>query len=320
LRQIGTIADENQARLFSDYLLTLGITTRVDKAADGSVIWVHREEKVDQAKAELQAFRGDPTGAKYRVGSSAKAVRREMERKEREHRRNTIDVRSQWTYRPLRRCRVTYLLLGTSVLLTLATSFGQGIPGIRDKLYFASYHIVQGGERDSNLKGLYLHDMGSVQIASNPVRDLRRGEIWRLVTPIFLHMNWIHLLLNMFWLYDLGGAIELRRGTARYAALVLVSAVISNAGQYYYQHNPLFGGMSGVVYAFFGYVWMKSQYEPELGLRLRRDTVVLMLIWLFYCLSPAMTFARVANGAHFVGLFVGILVGIAPHLLQTGRR
>ena len=49
MRQIGTIADETDARTFADYLLTLGITTRLDPLPDGWAVWVHKEDLVPQA-------------------------------------------------------------------------------------------------------------------------------------------------------------------------------------------------------------------------------------------------------------------------------
>ncbi len=99
------------------------------------------------------------------------------------------------------------------------------------------------------------------------------------MTPIFLHFGLIHLLFNMVFLYQLGGMIEARRGPWRYLLLGLVCAVLSNIAQYglstigwedgrfVVQMPGLFGGMSGVLYGLFGYIWMKSRYEPALGLR-----------------------------------------------------
>jgi GlpG protein len=317
LRQIGTITDETRAKVLADHLLTLGITTRIDATPAGWLVWVHREDKVDQSRAELDAFLKNPDDPKYHAAEiNARALRREAERKQREHERNTIHLRGNWTHRPFHRCRITYFLLGASILITVLTSFGQTNSRLLQRLTFASPHMVALDDGQRPTEGYV--DIVSHRVMSDPLADLRRGEIWRPITPIFLHFGAMHLLFNMLWLYDVGGTIELRRGPWRYAALVLGAAVLSNLGQYVFTRSPLFGGMSGVDYAFFGYVWMKDQYEPELGMRLRPDTIVLMLIWLGLGMIGAIP--HVANGAHVVGLVVGIVAGIGPHLLSYVRR
>ena len=70
-----------------------------------------------------------------------------------------------------------------------------------------------------------------------------------------------------------------------------------------------FGGMSGVVYALFGYVWMKGRYEPEQGMILHPSTVQTMLLWLVLCMTGFL--GNIANAAHVVGLVAGILFGLA---------
>ena len=110
----------------------------------------------------------------------------------------------------------------------------------------------------------------------------------------------------MLWLYDLGSMIEGREGTTRMASLVLVTAALSNLGQYY-ATNPFFGGMSGVVYGLLGYVWMKGKFDPASGLYLHPQTVTMMLIWFFLCWTPFIP--HVANICHGVGLLVGLTWG-----------
>ena len=142
---------------------------------------------------------------------------------------------------------------------------------------------------------------------------IERGEIWRLITPIFLHFHTYHIAFNMFALQQAGTLIEYRRGTKTLAVLVLLSAVASNVGQYIYslnfeQYTVPFGGMSGVVYALFGYIWMKGRVQPEDRMILHPNSVRMMLVWLAIGFTG---WLHMANGAHVFGLIVGILYGLA---------
>ena len=103
--------------------------------------------------------------------------------------------------------------------------------------------------------------------------------------------------------------IEVRQGTVKLAALVVVLGVASNIGQYLLA-GPGFGGMSGVLYGLFGYIWLRSQCDPDSGLGLSTTTVWLLVIWFFLCLSGYM--GNVANGTHVVGFILGMIWGAAP--------
>jgi GlpG protein len=138
---------------------------------------------------------------------------------------------------------------------------------------------------------------------------VRSGEIWRLITPIFIHFGPTHLLFNMLVLYDLGRLIEKAQGTKRLALLVVVIGVGSNIGQYLIG-GPGFGGMSGVLYGMVGYIWLRSQCDPASGLMISPMTLGVMLVWFFLCLFGIIP--GVANGTHAIGLVMGIIWGGFP--------
>jgi GlpG protein len=83
-------------------------------------------------------------------------------------------------------------------------------------------------------------------------------------------------------------------------------AVTSNVAQYM-TGSLRFGGMSGVVYGLFGYIWMKSRYQPGSGFYMPPNTVILMLGWFVLCTTGWI--GPVANAAHGVGLVVGAIAG-----------
>jgi len=311
MRQIATLPDGNQAQSLADFLLTLHINTRLDHEAEGWALWVCDEDKVAQAHQELDAFLRAPTDPRYTVAHrTATVLRQEEDRQEEEYRQRQADLREKMTNPAHGGRRVTTALIFASILVAVVTQFGE-------KPEMNRYFTITNYD-PKNLTTLTLP------------QQLATGEVWRLITPIFLHYGMIHLLFNMIWLATFGSQIELSRGPWKFLGLVLLIAVLSNLGQYYigniswqpglrwtFNPDPRFGGMSGVVYGLFGYIWMKTRYDSEMGIYVDPSTVAILIGWFFLCMTPLI--GHVANVAHAVGLLVGMAVGIAPLLWRVGR-
>lgn len=297
MRQIGTLPLHLDPRVFSDHLLTMGVTTRVDQRPDGWAIWVHHEDKIPQAKQELDSYLENPTDPRYQGAvRSAQTIRRETEILDRRYRKNVRDVAGEWNHPPLNRRPLTTALIAISVVVfLLENSPYRGIT--LNTLTFSKIVVDEFGRP---------HSLGFDSIL--------HGEVWRLITPIFIHFGILHILFNMWMLWQLGLLVEYRRGTKALAVLVLVTAIASNVGQFAYNLSDgpsfsMFGGMSGVVYGIFGYVWMKGRQEPEQGMILDPRTVQIMLFWLVLCFTGAV--GNIANAAHVVGMLAGIMLGLA---------
>lgn len=54
------------------------------------------------------------------------------------------------------------------------------------------------------------------------------SELWRLVTPIFIHIGWQHFLFNIFALYIVGQIAEQIWGSWRFLILYILSGVMGN--------------------------------------------------------------------------------------------
>ncbi len=297
LRQIGTLPRNLDSQIFGDHLLALGMKARFDEQPDGWLVWIYNEDQLAGARAELEAYVRQPDDPRFGEGArTAEEVRRNEAKLEKVYRKNFREVTDLWAGLQLRRRPLTMALVIVSVVVFLLQQLSLGSVVV-SSLMFTTAHLDPG-------RGWL----------SNGLDPILAGEVWRLVTPIFLHFSIMHILFNIWAVIVEGTMIESCRGTFRLAVLVLVAAVLSNLGQHFYtaQADPgkfhLFGGLSGVVYALFGYLWMKGQYEPEQGMILHPNTITTMLFWLVLCMTGWV--GSIANAAHVVGLVVGVAFGV----------
>ncbi len=301
MRLIGHLPSETSATTFSDYLYVQGITNEVEAEKEGWAIWIHSEDECSKAKEMLTAFLGNPADPRYRKRAAlAREMRVQAAEKEEEAESRILD-RAQ-VFRatmPYGVGLLTIVLIGLSLAVQLMRDGGYD-ESVHRELLITSVRIE--GEGFGFYKGL---------------PEIARGEFWRLFTPVLVHGGWVHLLLNMMWLLDLGSMIEGRQSTGRLGCLVLVIGVLSNLGQYYSTGNPVFYGMSGVVYGLLGYVWMKGKFDPSSGLYLHPHTVAMMLIWFVVCLTGVV--GHIANTAHAVGLGLGVFWGFLASLSAIRR-
>ena len=138
------------------------------------------------------------------------------------------------------------------------------------------------------------------------------GQYWRLVTPVFLHFGWMHIVFNCLWLWELGGRVEQVLGHFNMFMLFLVIAVVSNATQFAFDGVSLFGGMSGVVYGLLGFSWVAPHLQPLWRIQPSRGIMILMIGWLLACMLgvvEVLGFGAIANAAHVGGLLCGAALG-----------
>jgi len=289
---IGTISDERAARRFGDALLVQGIANEVEPgAASGWAVWVKSDDEVVRASEFLRLYAGNPADAAFNdVSEQAAKVRAMAEADLERYRRRVKDSGKIFpSVRGHRFGPFTYSLIFLCIVVFLFMKMGDDTEAVR-KLFFSEFeHRGTWWER----------------LIFAP--EVRAGEVWRLVTPIFLHFSLVHILFNMMWMADLGSMIERRVSTWLLLRLVLGLAIGSNLVQYAVTGHPAFGGMSGVVYGLVGYIWMRGKFDPACGLFLNKQTVVMSLIWFVVCLVGLIP--NVANGAHGGGLILGMAWG-----------
>jgi GlpG protein len=298
MRQIGHLETESAARTFSDYLFVQGIKNQIEVEKEhGWAVWVHAEEEMERARQLLADYRAKPIDPKFQHAKKVATKLKEQEEKALAACQKKIQTRRH-LFRPLTSYGfgpLTFALIFISVVVFILSKMGEDKGSIMS-LFITSFDIT----------GDYIRWEPGLQ-------EIRRGEIWRLFTPMFIHFGPIHILFNMLWLRDLGSMIEARQSTWHLAILALAIGTCSDVAQFFVS-GPDFGGMSGVVYGLLGYIWMRGKFDPASGLFMHKSTVTMMIVWFFLCFTPLL--GHIANTAHAVGLGMGMAWGYLSSLIR----
>lgn len=287
MRHIGHLPDENQGKAFGDFLVTKSIRNEIETEPDGSaLIWIVEDDQLAEAQGWLEKFRANPANAEFRGVATLAAKTRKAEAEEQaKYQRRVRSRKSLFVkFGGYGVGVLTYALIGICIVVAIYSHLGENRE-LLDKLFISDPNQTATG---------FLPDV------------FQHGEFWRLLTPIFIHFGLIHILFNTMWLYQLGSMIESRQSSLQLLLLVVVTGIISNVAQYVVG-GPQFGGMSGVVYALAGYIWIRGKYDRASGLFLPQQSVTILLVWLAVCFTGMV--GSVANFAHLGGLVSGMAIG-----------
>ena len=302
MRQIGSFDKAQNAKRLADFLITQGITAHAEAEKDLWSIWVREEDHLDRARDEFENFKRMPDDPRYASASSkAQSIRDAEAHRRAQARRNTIEMRNQWKGGAMsaRRCPAVMALIATSIVVAVLTQ----VKFDQNNIW---YRRLQTRDPQSQL-------VKTSDGHLDPFADIKRGQVWRVVTPIFLHGSLLHLVCNMYWLWFLGGQFEHLRCSFRLVLFVLGAAAVSMLAEVAIDPYVLAGGMSGVNYGIFGYVWIRWRFAPEEGFQLSQFTVYFMIAWFFICFFMP---AGIANAAHAFGFAYGIALGYIPIMFR----
>ncbi len=314
MRSIGEISNESDAKLFGDYLYVEGIDNDIDEENGEWTVWVHDDDQLDSASAALKKFRKDPTATIYREqAGKADRLRRTEEEEADRARKRQVDVRTQvFNTTSLSTPHLTLFLIGVSVI-----AFFMDLQSTHPNYLKISNYGPTQRIRTTNLntgevvreetKSAFLSEItGQKILEESEYQIVGRGQVWRLITPILLHFGLMHILFNMYMLYILGGLLEGRLGLSYMLAFLIITAVFSNLGQYIIS-GPHFGGMSGVNYGLFGYLWIRGKNDHGFGIQLDQSTITVLMVWFVLCFTGLL--GPIANAAHTLGLMTGAAWG-----------
>lgn len=135
------------------------------------------------------------------------------------------------------------------------------------------------------------------------------GQVYRLLTAVFLHFGIAHLFNNMLLLLFMGELLEKRLGKFRFALFYLLCGIAGNVLTLYFETNTgsysVSAGASGAVFGVLGgLVFLLIARRGTYGYLNVRS----MLFFIAYSLYSGHVSGGVNNVAHIGGLICGFLL------------
>lgn len=156
-------------------------------------------------------------------------------------------------------------------------------------------------------------------VKSNAAID--QGEVWRFITPIFIHIGLLHLFFNSYALWIVGPQVEKLYGSERFAVLYLLTGVAGVFGSYFYHPQANSAGASGAIFGLFGVLLVFGiRYRHSIPPFFKRAVGTGVLPVIAINLFIGFTIPGIDNSAHISGLVAGaVLAALVPYLRPGGQ-
>ncbi len=159
-------------------------------------------------------------------------------------------------------------------------------------------------------KNFFMFDVNTlVKLGANNLLLVQQGQIWRLFTCAFLHVGFIHLIVNMYSLLVIGTQVETFIGKYKMLFIYLVSIITASLLSLVFAENSIVSvGASGAIFGLMGaLLYFGYHYRLYLSNAIRYQIVPIILLNLLIGFS----LSGIDNAAHIGGLIGGYLAAMA---------
>jgi membrane associated rhomboid family serine protease len=163
-------------------------------------------------------------------------------------------------------------------------------------------------------------------------------EWWRFVTPIFLHGNIAHLLMNMYGLWVIGPYVERLYGSAKFVFFWVATGIAGVVASYlsvqpnmhssspigrfiFKAHDSISVGASGALFGLIGVLFVFGiKFRRELPEGFKRAFGTGMLPTILLNIAIGFMIPVIDNAAHLGGLIAGASLALVVGYKRPGER
>jgi rhomboid protease GluP len=173
-------------------------------------------------------------------------------------------------------------------------------------LFVFVLELLAGAPRDPQA----LVEMGAIMKGV-----IHRGDYWRLVAAMFLHGGFMHLVLNMWALWQIGGIFETLFGSTRFLLTYFAAGVTASLVSSILIPPWTPGvGASGAIFGIIGALIIALRRSPQWSRKEWSGALAKQLaMWAGINIVIGFTMPGIDNAAHIGGFVAGIVLGLVPH-------
>lgn len=150
--------------------------------------------------------------------------------------------------------------------------------------------------------------------------QILRGELWRLITPVFLHASLTHIAFNMYGLIRFGPPLERYYGHGRFLVLFLLSGFSGNVASFILTPVPSLGSSTAIFGLLGAEMVFLYQNRKLFGKQVQADLLNLFILAGYNLLTGFVAASLIDNWGHVGGLIGGTLFAWfgGPQLVLKG--
>ena len=142
------------------------------------------------------------------------------------------------------------------------------------------------------------------------------GEWYRLITSMFLHFNFEHILMNMLSLFIFGKIVESIVGSWRMLIIYFISGLFGNFVSLSFNTSTISVGASGAIFgligAIFAIMYLSKTFDKKVIGQLLIALVILVGLSLFM--------SNINIMAHLGGFIGGLLITLIGYYFKNNRQ
>ncbi|RYZ52162.1 MAG: rhomboid family intramembrane serine protease [Sphingobacteriales bacterium] len=168
-------------------------------------------------------------------------------------------------------------------------------------LLVVTFLVSWQGLKQQYIIDKYAFNIEKVQINKEYIRFISSG---------FLHVNWLHLIINMFVLFSFGSGLEARLGVLPFAIIYFSSLTGGNLlALLIHKHNPHYTSV-GASGAISGLIFASIAITPNLVIFFIPGWVFGLLYVLYTIYAIRSNRTDVGHAAHLGGALIGMVAAI----------